>query len=64
MRILTFASLFPNRVNPDFGIFIFHRTSHLVRREGDTVQVVALLVYLLVQTPFDSFKQVRSVFRR
>ncbi len=46
MRILTFTSLFPNKMNPDFGIFIFQRTSHLARLEGNLVEVVAPVPYL------------------
>ncbi len=46
MRILTFASLFPNKMNPDFGIFVFHRTSHLAKREGNAVEVVAPVPYV------------------
>ena len=45
MRILTFASLFPNKMNPDFGIFILQRTSHLARRDGNAVEVVAPVPY-------------------
>src|SRR5271157_3103424 len=46
MRILTFTSLFPNITNPDFGIFILHRTSHLAKREGNVVEVVAPVPYV------------------
>src|SRR5271166_3978025 len=46
MRILTFTSLFPNAMNPDFGIFIFNRTSHLAKREGNVVEVVAPVPYV------------------
>ena len=46
MRILTFTSLFPNKMNPDFGIFIFQRTSHLAKRVGDVVEVVAPVPYV------------------
>jgi glycosyltransferase involved in cell wall biosynthesis len=45
MRILTFASLFPNAMDPNFGIFIFQRTSHLAQREGNAVEVVAPVPY-------------------
>ena len=45
MRILTFTSLFPNVMNPDFGIFIFQRTLHLARREGNMVDVVSPVPY-------------------
>src|SRR5271167_305820 len=44
MRILTFTSLFPNVTDPNFGIFIFQRTSHLARR-GNAVEVVAPVPY-------------------
>lgn len=46
MRILTFTSLFPNGKNPDFGVFIFQRTAHLARREGNAVEVVAPVPYV------------------
>jgi len=46
MRILTFTSLFPNAEDPNFGIFIFQRTSHLVQREGNQVEVVAPVPYV------------------
>ena len=45
MRILTFTSLFPNTLNSNFGIFIFQRTSHLAKREGNSVEVVAPVPY-------------------
>src|SRR5271165_6882811 len=45
MRILTFTSLFPNLADPNFGIFIFQRTSHLARRDGNSVEVVAPVPY-------------------
>ena len=41
MRILTFTSLFPNRMNPDSGIFVFQRIAHLAKRRGNSVEVVA-----------------------
>src|SRR5208283_3262292 len=46
MRILTFASLFPNAMNSDFGIFIFHRASHLAKREGNVLEVIAPVPYV------------------
>src|SRR5271165_1037482 len=45
MRILTFTSSFPTVTDPNFGIFIFQRTSHLARREGNAVEVVAPVPY-------------------
>src|SRR5208337_3263699 len=46
MRILTFTSLFPNRMNPDLGIFIFQRASHLARRDGNVLEVAAPVPYV------------------
>jgi glycosyltransferase involved in cell wall biosynthesis len=46
MRILTFTSLFPNQMNPNFGIFIRQRTSHLAKRDGNSVEVVAPVPYI------------------
>jgi hypothetical protein len=40
MRILTFTSLFPNSLTPNFGIFVQQRISHFAGR-GNQVQVVA-----------------------
>src|SRR5271165_610239 len=45
MRILTFTSSFPTVTDPNFGIFIFQRTAHLARREGNAVEVVAPVPY-------------------
>jgi glycosyltransferase involved in cell wall biosynthesis len=45
VRILTLTSLFPNALNANFGIFIFQRTSHLAKLEGNSVEVVAPVPY-------------------
>jgi teichuronic acid biosynthesis glycosyltransferase TuaC len=45
MRILTFTSLFPNAKRPVFGLFVFQRISHLARRPGNLVRVVAPVPY-------------------
>jgi len=41
VRILTYTSLFPNKVKPVLGIFIFQRVFHFARRPGNLVQVIA-----------------------
>jgi len=41
LRILTFASLFPNKIDPTYGIFILQRTKHLAKRPGNEVIVVS-----------------------
>ncbi len=45
MRILTFTSLFPNTVDPTYGIFIYQRTAHLAGRPGNEVTVVSPIPY-------------------
>src|ERR1700683_438310 len=45
MKILTFTSLFPNAERPNFGIFIYQRLAHLVRRQGTTAEVIAPVPY-------------------
>ncbi len=45
MRILTFASLFPNSGDPTHGIFVYQRVAHLGRRRGNESQVIAPLPY-------------------
>lgn len=41
MRILTFTSLFPTSLDPTYGIFIYQRSAHLARRQGNEVLVVS-----------------------
>jgi teichuronic acid biosynthesis glycosyltransferase TuaC len=41
LRILTFTSLFPNSVDPTYGIFIYQRSSQLALRPGISVAVVS-----------------------
>jgi glycosyltransferase involved in cell wall biosynthesis len=45
MKILTFTSLFPNRMQPILGVFIYQRLSHFARRPGNSVEVVAPVPY-------------------
>lgn len=45
MRVLTFTSLFPNKIQPQHGIFVQQRVSHLARR-GHLVEVVAPVPYV------------------
>jgi teichuronic acid biosynthesis glycosyltransferase TuaC len=45
VRILTFTTLFPNSLAPDFGVFLLQRVSHLAGRSGNDVEVVAPLPY-------------------
>ena len=45
LRILTFTSLYPNKINPIQGVFIHQRARHLARRPGNTLEVVAPVPY-------------------
>ena len=45
MKILTFATLFPNVKRPVFGLFVFERTSHLARRPGNLLRVISPVPY-------------------
>jgi teichuronic acid biosynthesis glycosyltransferase TuaC len=40
MRILTLATLFPNHLRPNFGIFVERQTRELASREGVSVTVI------------------------
>lgn len=44
MKVLTFSSLFPHNINPNFGIFIANRMSAFAQR-GHEVKVVAPVPY-------------------
>lgn len=45
MNILTFTSLFPNKLRPNFGVFVFQRVLNIARRPGISVRVVAPVPY-------------------
>lgn len=61
MRVLTFTSLYPNKVTPLQGIFIHQRVKHLARRSGNIVEVIASVPYFpswLYKTRWQQFGQV------
>jgi len=45
LRVLTLSSLFPNRVQPVHGIFVYQRVAQLARRPGNEVHVIAPAPY-------------------
>jgi teichuronic acid biosynthesis glycosyltransferase TuaC len=45
MQILTFTSLFPNKLQPTLGIFIYQRVAHYARRPQCSAIVVAPVPY-------------------
>ena len=63
MRILTFTSLYPNRVNPLQGIFIHQRVRHLALRSGNSVEVIAPVPYSPSWLPVSRWRQFSQVPR-
>jgi glycosyltransferase involved in cell wall biosynthesis len=45
LRVLTFTSLFPNKMQPQLGIFVYNRIAAFAQRSPNTVQVVAPVPY-------------------
>jgi glycosyltransferase involved in cell wall biosynthesis len=45
LRILTFTSIFPNGVDPTYGVFIYQRVAHLAKRPGNEVVVISPIPY-------------------
>ena len=51
MRILTFTHLFPNKVQPVWGLFVYQRVAHFAKRPGNQVTVVAPVPYVPRYSP-------------
>jgi glycosyltransferase involved in cell wall biosynthesis len=60
MRILTFTSLFPNKIRPLHGVFIYQRIRHLAGR-GHLVQVVAPIPYAPGWLPVGRWRAMAAV---
>lgn len=45
MKVLTFSSLFPNPAQPELGVFVYQRVSHVARLGNNEVIVVAPIPY-------------------
>jgi teichuronic acid biosynthesis glycosyltransferase TuaC len=56
MRILTFTSLFPNKVQRDLGIFIYQRTKNIAQLPDTSVDVVAPVPYFPSWLKIDRWK--------
>jgi glycosyltransferase involved in cell wall biosynthesis len=63
LRILTFTSLYPSRVNPLQGIFIHQRVVHLARRPGNSVEVIAPVPYFPSWLPLPRWRQFSEIPR-
>ena len=62
MRILTFTSLYPNRVQPWNGTFVEHRLTQLLRRHAVEARVVAPVPWFPIRHPmFGRYAQFASV---
>jgi glycosyltransferase involved in cell wall biosynthesis len=63
LRILTFTSLFPNALQPSHGVFVYQRVSHLARRAGNTVHVIAPVPYSPAWLPVSRWRKMGLVPR-
>jgi teichuronic acid biosynthesis glycosyltransferase TuaC len=61
MRVLTFTSLFPNKVTPTNCIFVHQRMSHFARRRGNEVVAVAPVPYVPSWLPGSEYESFRRV---
>ena len=64
MRILTFTSLFPDSTRPNFGVFIYQRMTHVAKRPGNSVKVVAPVPYVPSWVPGKKAREYRAVPRQ
>jgi glycosyltransferase involved in cell wall biosynthesis len=61
MRILTFTHLFPNSLQPVWGVFIYQRIAHLAKRPGIEVTVVAPVPYIPKWIPIRSWEKYKHI---
>jgi teichuronic acid biosynthesis glycosyltransferase TuaC len=61
MRILTFTSLFPNEVRPEFGVFVYQRVAALARRADNVVQVIAPVPYFPSWIPIERWRSFTKI---
>ena len=64
LRILTFTSLYPNRINPLQGIFIHQRVRHLALHPDNSVEVIAPVPYFPSWLPVPRWQQFSQVPRQ
>jgi glycosyltransferase involved in cell wall biosynthesis len=63
LRILTFTSLYPNKVNLLQGLFIYQRVKHLALRPGNSVEVIAPVPYFPSWLPVPRWRQFSQIPR-
>jgi glycosyltransferase involved in cell wall biosynthesis len=61
MRVLTFTSLFPNKIQPTNCVFIHQRMSHFARRPGNEVVAVAPVPYAPPWLPSSDYQRISRV---
>lgn len=61
MKILTFTSLFPNAVRPEFGLFVYQRVAAVARRADNVVQVIAPVPYFPSWIPVDRWRSFTKI---
>ena len=61
MRVLTFTSLFPNKVQPTNCVFIHQRMSHFARRPGNEVVAVAPVPYAPAWLTWSDYQRISQV---
>ena len=63
MRVLTFTSLFPNKIEPLHGIFIAQRIQHFAKRPSCDVRVIAPVTYFPRWLKWSRWKAIAQVPR-
>jgi teichuronic acid biosynthesis glycosyltransferase TuaC len=61
MKILTFTSLFPNAVRPEFGVFVYQRVAALARIADNVVQVIAPVPYFPSWIPIERWRSFTKI---
>jgi teichuronic acid biosynthesis glycosyltransferase TuaC len=64
MKILTFTSLFPNAVRPEFGVFVYQRVAAVARRAGNEAQVIAPVPYFPAWIAIERWRNFAKIPKR
>ncbi len=61
MKILTFTSLFPNAIRPEFGVFVYQRVAAVARRSSNEVEVIAPVPYFPTWIPVERWRNFTKI---
>lgn len=61
MKILTFTSLFPNAIRPEFGVFVYQRVAAVARRSSNEVEVIAPVPYFPTWIPAERWRNFTKI---